>query len=35
VRNVIVLAAGEEAAVEPNESRIGRERNRRVEIWLK
>ena len=35
VRNVIVLAAGEEGAVEPNESRVGRERNRRVEIWLK
>jgi phosphate transport system substrate-binding protein len=35
VRNVIVLAAGEESAVEPNESRVGRERNRRVEIWLK
>ena len=35
VRNVIVLAAGEEGAVEPNESRLGRERNRRVEIWLK
>ena len=35
VRNIIVLAAGEEGAVEPNESRVGRERNRRVEIWLK
>lgn len=35
VRNVIVLGAGEESAVEPNESRVGRERNRRVEIWLK
>lgn len=35
VRNVIVLAAGEEGATDPNESRVGRERNRRVEIWLK
>lgn len=35
VRNIIVLAAGEEGAIEPNESRVGRERNRRVEIWLK
>lgn len=35
LRNVTVLAAGEEEAVEPNESRIGRDRNRRVEIWLK
>lgn len=35
LRNITVLAAGEEEAVEPNESRIGRERNRRVEIWLK
>lgn len=35
LRNVTVLAAGEEEAVEPNESRVGRDRNRRVEIWLK
>lgn len=35
VRNVLVLGAGEEGAVEPNESRVGRENNRRVEIWLK
>ncbi len=33
--NITVLGAGEEEAVEPNESRIGRDRNRRVEIWLK
>jgi phosphate transport system substrate-binding protein len=33
--NITVLGAGEEEAVEPNESRVGRDRNRRVEIWLK
>lgn len=35
VQNIMVLAAGEEGAVETNDSRVGRERNRRVEIWLK
>ena len=35
VRSILVLAAGEEGAVEPNESRVGRENNRRVEVWLK
>lgn len=31
----VVLAAGEEGAVERNDIRAGREKNRRVEIWLK
>jgi len=35
VQGVAVLAAGEEGAIEPNNSRAGRERNRRVELWLK
>lgn len=33
--NVVLLAAGEEGAVERNDSRAGREANRRVEVWLK
>lgn len=35
LKNVVVLAAGEEGAVQSNESRVGRENNRRVEVWLK
>ena len=31
----VILAAGEEGAVERNDIRAGREKNRRVEIWLK
>lgn len=34
VKEVQILAVGEEEAVDSNESRAGRERNRRVEIWL-
>ena len=35
IKNVIVLAAGEEDPAESNESRPGREKNRRVELWMK
>lgn len=33
--NVLVIAAGEEDPEDSNETRAGRERNRRVEVWLK
>lgn len=33
--DVIALGAGEEGAIERNDIRDGREKNRRVEIWLK
>jgi phosphate transport system substrate-binding protein len=33
--SIVVLAAGEEGAIERNDSRAGREANRRVELWLK
>lgn len=35
LQDVVVLAAGEEGAIERNDIRAGREKNRRVEIWLK
>lgn len=35
VGDVVLLAAGEEGAIERNDSRAGREVNRRVELWLK
>ena len=35
VKDVRIVSAGEEEAVESNESRAGRERNRRVETWMK
>ncbi|PKN41729.1 MAG: hypothetical protein CVU60_10100 [Deltaproteobacteria bacterium HGW-Deltaproteobacteria-18] len=35
LQDLIVLAAGEEGAIERNDIRAGREKNRRVEIWLK
>lgn len=35
VTELLILAAGEEGAVERNDIRAGREKNRRVEIWLK
>ncbi|MBU4525105.1 MAG: substrate-binding domain-containing protein [Desulfomicrobium sp.] len=35
VQDVLILAAGEEGAIERNDIRTGREKNRRVEIWLK
>jgi len=35
VTEMVILAAGEEGAVERNDIRAGREKNRRVEIWLK
>jgi phosphate transport system substrate-binding protein len=35
VTEIAILAAGEEGAVERNDIRAGREKNRRVEIWLK
>lgn len=35
LQDVIVLGAGEEVAIERNDIRAGREKNRRVEIWLK
>jgi phosphate transport system substrate-binding protein len=33
--HVLVLAAGEEDPEEPNDTRAGREKNRRVEVWMK
>ncbi len=35
VAEIVILAAGEEGAIERNDIRAGREKNRRVEIWLK
>ena len=35
VQDVLILAVGEEGAIERNDVRAGREKNRRVEIWLK
>ena len=35
LQDVIALGAGEEGAIERNDIRDGREKNRRVEIWLK
>jgi phosphate transport system substrate-binding protein len=35
VQDIVVLAAGEEGAVDRNDIRAGREKNRRVEIWIK
>ncbi|SFK14012.1 phosphate ABC transporter substrate-binding protein, PhoT family [Desulfomicrobium apsheronum] len=35
VQDIVVLAAGEEGAVDRNDIRAGREKNRRVETWIK
>ena len=35
IDNVMVLAVGEEEAMEPNKTRSGRERNRRIQVWIK
>ncbi|SFL78245.1 phosphate transport system substrate-binding protein [Desulfomicrobium norvegicum] len=35
LQDIVVLAAGEEGAVDRNDIRAGREKNRRVEIWIK
>ena len=35
IDNVMVLAVGEEEPMEPNKTRSGRERNRRIQVWIK
>jgi phosphate transport system substrate-binding protein len=35
LQDVTALGVGEEGAIERNDIKAGREKNRRVEIWLK